>query len=132
MRNTVLTGWLIAAGLLLFSLGCGDSAKLQVTPTQLNFGTIAGDAHMRLTVKNVGDSSLLGEEYLGFELHMSEAWLHVESYDKQPLARGESQSFEVWVKRGILQQGRNNGWVDVTSNGGNKSVMALVWRDDTP
>ena len=133
MRNTVLPGWLVAICLLVCSIGCEGSAKLEVTPSQLNYGTIAGDAHIRLTVKNVGDSGLLeSEEDLTFTITTSEDWLRLDSYGESALSPGGSQSFEVWVDRGELLQGRNNGWVDITSNGGDASVMVLVWRNDTP
>jgi len=126
-------GWLVATCLLLCNLGCDGSAKLEVTPTELNYGTIAGDAHIRLTVKNAGDSGFFESDVdLEFTITASEDWLRLDPYETLVLPPGDSQSFEVWVDRGELLQGRNNGWVDITSNGGDASVMVLVWRDDTP
>ena len=134
MRNADVKVPLLATGLLLSSLGCDGSAELEVTPTQLNYGTIAGDAHMRLTIKNAGSSGgFIGSDVdLEFSVVPSEDWLRLDSFDGAALSPGSSESIEVWVDRGELLQGRNNGWVDITSNGGNKSVMVPVWRDDTP
>jgi len=132
MRNADAKARLIATGLLLISLGCEGSAELEVTPTQLNYGTIAGDAHIRLTVKNAADPGIFESDVdLEFTITASEDWLRV-SGAEAPLSPGASHSFDVWVDRSKLLQGRNNGWVDIESNGGDKSVMVLVWRDDTP
>ena len=123
---------LLATCLLACSLGCDGSAKLEVTPSELNYGTIAGDAHMNITIKNTGDSGILwNEQELLYNVSATEDWLTVCSNDTLSLSPDDSYACEVWVDRSGLQQGKNNGWVRVRSNGGDAEVVVLVWRNDT-
>lgn len=109
---------LTAAG---FMAGCSADAEIEVSPSELDFGTDAST--LRFTVRNAADDSGIftsGKDNLVYNIYQNRGW--IVSSPISGTSEGEADTITVNIQRSALSPGVNTGMIRVESNGGTARV----------
>jgi len=126
------TAWYLWPFLILALVsGCskGD-AELEVSPSKLDFGET--ETQKQISIKNCGNDGGIfksGVRPLDYELDPNANWISVQPSSGR-CEKNETDRITVTVSRSLLSVGSNSTTIDVSSNGGGRTVRVAAYGKD--